>query len=142
MPNKCAICGDEDGDTHNVVDNGEPPVLRQPLHRFTTTKPKFWTADDVVEWIKANVPDKDAPDGSEAAALWWKACRDSELIDDMNSRERAEMFLDGVQATSLDHITEDIQNRYEDEGYTVEEMDEQWEEALRDFFHTLKGERG
>lgn len=55
---------------------------------------RYWNWPDVVKWIRTNVEDRSTLLQGVETVLWWKACRDSESISDMNSRERAEMFLD------------------------------------------------
>lgn len=104
---------------------------------------KYWTHKDVEIWISIHVDLNEAnQETPEAAALWWKACMDAESLRDLNGREMAQFCLDGMEPTSLNDITEEIQARHEDAEETVAEIDEMWENELHDFFHTLKGEQG
>jgi len=103
---------------------------------------RFWEAEDVVDWVKANVPDKDAPDGSEAAVLWWKACIDADSLRDLNARELAQFCLDGMSPTTIQDVTDELQAPHLDEPYwwTVEEFDNDVEDKLRDHFGLPKRE--
>lgn len=125
----CAICGDPDGEMHNVTLADTPS--KHPIHRFTTVKPKFWTAADVHEWISTNVNlNEGCHETPEAAALWWLAVEYAELVGDMNTRERASMYIEGVMPLTEQDVTDKVQYMNEDQ----EDADEQIEADLKSFF--------
>lgn len=120
---------------------------------------RFQTAWDVAKWIEANVPDireqghKDPMD----AALWWHAAQQTEFLREMSGREQIRFMRDGSTPVHPDDINNDIQARHEDayeqhiedthkagvlaEPFDSSAVDQEIEDALRDFWFHLQGER-
>lgn len=97
---------------------------------------RFWDCDDVVEWIKVNVPDEDAPDGSEAAAVWWCCYRWTEALVDDTVKHIAQLLMDGVGPFYPDDVTQMVQIWGDDNGQEGDRpgIDDAIERDLRRFF--------
>ena len=99
----CAICGQPDGDMHNV----EPRVTG--THKFTNVRPKYWLASDMIDWLKANTKLEDP----EYAAKWWLGCQLAEAYRDFEERDWVELLVDGSEPLMLDAVSEYLQEHYQ-----------------------------
>lgn len=98
---------------------------------------RFWTAEDVVDWIKANVPDDRLhTEGSEEAAIWWCCYRHTEALVDDTIRHVAQALRDGVGPFYASDVTLMVQDWFDDEGNSGDSpgIDEAIEADLRKFF--------
>jgi hypothetical protein len=115
----CAICGDPEGDMHNVAQLEIGASQVNSVHRFMPTRPKYWTAAEMVDWLKTHTRLEDP----EYAARWWLGCMWVEGFNDMNLRERTELIVDGSEAITLEDVTGYLQQTYNEDCETVAEGD-------------------
>ena len=108
----------------------KPKRLRRPAGA------KFWTGQDVVWWIAANVytsssTTDEARTKAIEAAMWWLAIRYADSLSDLKRTELAEEILTGVGPLTMRDLTEELRAIREDDPATA---DAEIESALRIHF--------
>lgn len=107
---------------------------------------KFWTHEDVTDWITLNVSNyRIAELGQKSsldAALWWLAWESAEVYRESTMRELAEMVMDGLPPLDESDLTAECQTPHElEEGRpvgeareSIQDIDAATEKRLYDFF--------
>jgi hypothetical protein len=106
---------------------------------------RFWTSEDVIEWIRVNVPATTLGEATAIdSAIWWCAYRNAEAIYDLGIKDLArELVGGGLLGIDYDSVGELVMQWCDEEGNEPNSenaavIDDEIENDLRKFFVVRK----